>query len=248
MTLTRRNFLKLGGLTAVAAASGCSVIGREIAQRDIPDALPIPTGQPPDRQTSLPHRLLNRAAYGPRPGDLAQVEAMGVEQWLEAQLHPDQIDDPAATLVERGLSLYQMDMSQLLVQEPKDAAQELIGATIARAILSKRQLYEVMVEFWSDHFNIYLRKHKLMPLLKLADDRDVIRPHALGKFRDLLFASAHSPAMLVYLDNIQNEKGHPNENYARELMELHTLGVHGGYTQTDVQELARMLTGWGVRR
>ena len=87
-----------------------------------------------------------------------------------------------------------------------------------------------------------------MPLAKIVDDRDVIRPYALGNFRDLLGASAQSPAMLLYLDNISNEKSHPNENYARELLELHTLGVDGGYSQQDVQEVARILTGWTVAR
>jgi uncharacterized protein (DUF1800 family) len=105
-----------------------------------------------------------------------------------------------------------------------------------------------MVEFWSDHFNIYLRKEQVMPLAKIVDDREVIRPYALSNFRDLLGASAQSPAMLLYLDNISNEKGHPNENYARELLELHTLGVDGGYSQQDVQEVARILTGWTVAR
>ena len=83
--------------------------------------------------------------------------------------------------------------------------------------------------------------------LKTVDDREVIRKHALGSFRDLVWASAHSPAMMTYLDNQANEKSHPNENYARELMELHTLGVDGGYSQKDVMELARCLTGWNVK-
>jgi uncharacterized protein (DUF1800 family) len=103
-----------------------------------------------------------------------------------------------------------------------------------------------MVEFWSDHFNIFIEKEPCF-YLKPVDDREVIRKHALGSFRDLARASAHSPAMLVYLDNHVNEKSHPNENYARELMELHTLGVDGGYTQQDVMELARCLTGWTVK-
>jgi uncharacterized protein (DUF1800 family) len=100
-----------------------------------------------------------------------------------------------------------------------------------------------MVEFWSDHFNIYAYKGD-GPQLKVVDDRQTIRRHALGRFRDLLGASARSAAMLGYLDNTSNRRGKPNENYARELMELHTLGVHGGYTQRDVQEVARCLTGW----
>ena len=104
-----------------------------------------------------------------------------------------------------------------------------------------------MVEFWTDHFNIYAFKGQ-GPQLKVVDDGETIRTHALGKFRDLLGASARSAAMLGYLDNTANRKGVPNENYARELMELHTLGVHGGYTQRDVKEVARCLTGWTVEK
>ncbi|NKQ37277.1 MAG: DUF1800 domain-containing protein [Chloroflexi bacterium] len=247
MSLSRRDFLKLGSLTAVAAgAAGCSAIGRELAQGELPDTLTLPA---PDTAVNDPiRRLLNRAGYGPRPGDLEQARQMGAVAWLEEQLNPDGIKDTAADLLQRSLTLYQMDATQLIEQDRKDAAIELIGSTIFRALYSRRQLYEVMVEFWSDHFNIYLRKNRMIPLAKIIDDRDVIRPHALGKFRDLLWGSAKSQAMLLYLDNARNSKEHPNENYARELMELHTLGVDGGYTQTDVQEAARILTGWTIRR
>jgi uncharacterized protein (DUF1800 family) len=107
-----------------------------------------------------------------------------------------------------------------------------------------------MVGFWTDHLNINLEKGDCI-YLKPSDDREVIRRHALGKFRDLIRASATSPAMLVYLDGKENQKARPddipNENYARELLELHTLGVHGGYTQNDVYEVARCLTGWRLR-
>jgi uncharacterized protein (DUF1800 family) len=160
------------------------------------------------------------------------------------------------------------------------AVAELQDAKIISAIDSPRQLYEVLVDFWNNHFNIDVHKGPCR-VLKVADDRDVIRPHVLGKFRDLLGASAKSPAMLHYLDNFQNaaprqmspneqrrrqqyiqqqnpgapvepvdnkpkQVGGINENYAREIMELHTLGVDGGYTQKDVQEVARCFTGWGV--
>lgn len=250
MSLSRRDFLKLGALTAVSVttSAACSAAGRYVAQQDLPDTLVLPDEGGAGGETAVLHRLLNRAGYGPRPGDLQQATTLGLVAYLEQQLDPASLDDTAADLLIGNLTLYYMDSSQLFAQDERDAARELIAATILRPLYSKRQLYEAMVEFWSDHFNIYLRKDPVMPFLKLLDDRDVIRPHALGKFRDLLFASAQSPAMLVYLDNIRNEKGHPNENYARELMELHTLGVHGGYSQQDVQEVARMLTGWGVGR
>lgn len=249
MSLSRRDFLKLGGLTAVAAgATACSAAGRELAQGELPETLPLPAADTAVTTFDPILRLLNRAGYGPRPGDLARARQMGATAWLEEQLNPDGIKDTAADLLARNLTLYQMDATQLIEQDRKDATLELVGSTIFRALYSHRQLYEAMVEFWSDHFNIYLRKNQVMPLAKILDDRDVIRPHALGKFRDLLWASAQSQAMLIYLDNARNSKEHPNENYARELMELHTLGVDAGYTQNDVQEAARVLTGWSVRR
>lgn len=247
MSLTRRQFLRLGGATAAAvAASGCSAIGREVAQRDLPEALTAVSTPPQTVDPVL--RFLNRAGYGPAPGQLARARRLGLAAILEEQLHPDAVDDTASDLLARRLTLYQMDPTQLVEQEPKDAVVELVGTAVARARYSKRQLYEAMVEFWSDHFNIYARKNEITPLLKIADDRDVIRPYALSTFRELLAAAVKSPAMLVYLDNVENEASHPNENYARELLELHTLGVHGGYTQQDVQELARALTGWTVGR
>ncbi|MCP5097230.1 MAG: DUF1800 domain-containing protein, partial [Chloroflexi bacterium] len=248
MSLSRRDFLKLGGLaTGAAAATGCSVVGQELAQGELPETITaVSTSQNQPIDPIL--RLLNRAGFGPRPGELDRARQMGMATYLEEQLNPENIEDRAADLIGRNLTLYQMDPTQLANQDEKDGMIELIGSTLARALYSKRQLYEAMVEFWSDHFNIYVRKARPMPLLKIMDDRDTIRPHALGKFRDLLFASAKSPAMLIYLDNIQNEKSQPNENYARELLELHTMGVNSGYTQQDIQEMARALTGWTVGR
>ena len=120
-----------------------------------------------------------------------------------------------------------------------------------RGVYSNRQLNEVMVQFWSNHFNIHQRKGDCL-WLKTIDDRQ-LRKHALGKFRDLLLASTSSPAMLFYLDNAENRgkavesDASPNENYARELLELHTLGVSGGYSLKDVQEVARCLTGWTLK-
>lgn len=250
MKLTRRDFLRLGSLTAVAAGTaGCSVIGQELAQNELPETLTVPTAPDLPNQAVNPiRRLLNRAGYGPAPGEVERVTRLGLAAYLEEQLNPDAIDDTANDLIARHQTLYQMDASLLLEQEPRDATVELIGSTFMRALYSRRQLYEAMVEFWSDHFNIYLRKAQVMPLAKIVDDRGVIRPYALGNFRDLLDASAQSPAMLLYLDNISNEKSHPNENYARELLELHTLGVDGGYSQQDVQEVARILTGWTLAR
>src|SRR5204863_7103044 len=124
-----------------------------------------------------------------------------------------------------------------------EAISELIDATIIRSVFSARGLFQRMVEFWTDHFNININNGD-DKWLKTIDDRDVIRANALGTFPALLSASAHSPAMLYYLDNYLSVNGNINENYARELMELHTLSVNGGYTQTDVVEVARCFTGW----
>jgi len=247
MSLSRRHFLKLGSIaTAAASLTACSVAGREVAQRDLPALLP-PLNQDVNSVDPV-LRMLNRAGYGPRPGDVARVRELGLEAYLEEQLHPEAIDDLAADLMIANLNIYQMDATGVIEMDAPDAIRELLLVTFSRALLSRRQLYEAMVEFWSDHFHIYLRKDNIVTRLKLLDDRDVIRPHVLGTFRDLLFASAHSQAMLVYLDNVSNTAEAPNENYARELMELHTLGVHGGYTEQDVRELARALTGWGIQR
>lgn len=261
MALSRRDFLRVGGLTAVAAGTaGCSVIGREIAQNELPEQLAFPTAVPgnvpltqpatdlPSQLVNPVRRLLNRAGYGSTPGEVERVSQLGLAAYVEEQLNYEALPDSANDLLMRHLTLYQMDVTQLIEEEPRDAIIELIGSTFLRAIYSKRQLYEAMVEFWSDHFNIYIRKDRPLPLAKIIDDRDVIRPHALGNFRELLGASAKSVAMLIYLDNFRNEKSHPNENYARELLELHTMGVNGGYTQQDVQEVARVLTGWTVGR
>jgi uncharacterized protein (DUF1800 family) len=157
-----------------------------------------------------------------------------------------------------------MDMKEVSDRISVRTVAELQNEKIIRAVASERQFQEVLVDFWSNHFNIDIRKNACR-VLKTVDERDVIRAHVFGKFRDLLTASAKSPAMLVYLDNAQNAaprdpnrrqrgnadpearppmRGGLNENYAREIMELHTLGVDGGYTQQDVIEVALCFTGW----
>ena len=145
------------------------------------------------------------------------------------------------------------------LQRPQRIMAELQASRILRAVYSERQLQEVMVDFWTNHFNIFAGKGADRWLLP-SYDRDTIRPHAMSKFSKLLEATAQSPAMLFYLDNFQSvspnsvqrlraaqqQRRGINENYARELMELHTLGVDGGYTQKDVQEVARCFTGWTI--
>ena len=227
--------------------------------------------------------VLNRLAWGPAPGDLARVMHMGVDAYIDEQLHPERIALPialsgriaalspadtgvrdlvaafrAAAKAARGDSEEGRAERRDLVKRTLRAAGEL---RLARATESPRQLEEVMVDFWFNHFNVYIGKG-LDRVLVPTYERDSIRPHVLGRFRDLLGATAHDPAMLFYLDNWMSaspgyrpsRRAAPgakkmsglNENYARELMELHTLGVDGGYTQADVTDLARVFTGWTI--
>lgn len=251
--------------------------------------------------------VLNRAAFGPRPGDVLKVRSMGVDAWIGQQLHPERINDSEfeqfltgyksfdykqGDLVKQYAQLQQQrrqtrkdastqelarDDSMMLRQQGQQlraVVGELQSSRVARAVSSERQLQEVMTDFWENHFNVYVRKGGPMPFLLTSFDREVIRPNALGNFRDLLEAVAKSPAMLFYLDNARStvDSTHEslgmqeralrnprfgqrprqlknlglNENYARELLELHTLGVDGGYTQKDVIEVARALTGWTI--
>ena len=278
-------------------------------------------------------QALNRLTFGPRPGDIQKVRAIGLDAWIDQQLHPDRIDDSAIEAFMSKYSVLSQNQNDLLKEyaqlqrarrnEKKDPQSELamaktradsaavrkqiqqqfggivrLGAQLqsermARAVGSERQLEEVMTDFWLNHFNIYIRKGG-PEIYYLADyEKNVIRPNSLGKFRDLLEAVAKSPAMLFYLDNArsmadsthntlgagqgrgraaniarlrrmaalgrlndqqmqrlnQMMKQIPqglNENYGRELLELHTLGVDGGYTQQDVINVARALTGWTI--
>lgn len=229
--------------------------------------------------------VLNRLGYGPRPGDIEAVRRMGVDHYIEQQLNPSSIPLPsslAQTL--NSLAVERQSAGETLAgflearqeakngdpaqqQKRRNAIRQIVEQTaqarLARAVQSPRQLEEVMVDFWFNHFNVFIGKG-LDAALVAGYERDAIRPYALGSFRDLLGATARHPAMLFYLDNwlstsadfqpgrFQQMPGKGpkakanglNENYARELMELHTLGVDGGYSQQDVTELARMLTGW----
>lgn len=223
--------------------------------------------------------VLNRLAFGPTAADLEHVRSIGVEKYIQEQLSPSSIPLSRA-LVEQLNSLDTLRLSapELFIeygppsyrgmQGDKEAIQkarqrariiveQAVEARLRSAIESPRQLEEVMVNFWFNHFNVFAQKG-LDHLWIGSYEKEAIRPYALGRFRDLLGATAKHPAMLFYLDNWQNTapdspgargnlKG-LNENYARELMELHTLGVDGGYTQQDVITLAKILTGWGFRR
>lgn len=288
------------------------------------------SGPLPDEPAAIRH-VLDRLAFGARPGDIDRVRTMGLDVYIERQLHPEQIDDGAleARLVGFGtLTLSSSELTEqyfapalelrrqqqqaranapspdgpgrpdapqtdsasaqaqrMAVQGARLVTSELMQAKVLRASLSERQLQEVLTDFWFNHFNVFVGKNLVRQYLT-EYERDVIRPHVLGSFRDLLGAVAHSPAMLIYLDNwqsaapferspmadLQSRLNDPrlspaarqrlterlnqvrqarptrglNENYARELLELHTLGVDGGYGQDDVVALARILTGWTV--
>jgi len=348
-------------------------------------AAPAPVRTPPTREdTARALHLLNRATFGARPADVAEVLRMGREAWLDRQLHPERIPDSAAQARLAAFPAARMSTGELYAAFPppqrnpaararrdslRQAREEmqgdsgmamrasqssadgeamqpaaprrrrrlvagdsamamradgagfaqarrrangarpaviladLAGAKLQRAVYSERQLQEVMTDFWFNHFNVFFGKNQDRYLVS-AYERDAIRPHVFGRFRDLLEATAKHPAMLVYLDNAQSvvpDSMNPNagrrdaairrlremspeqraellrrrgidprlaermmngdtavlarmrtrglnENYARELMELHTLGVDGGYTQHDVVEVARALTGWTVDR
>jgi uncharacterized protein (DUF1800 family) len=235
--------------------------------------------------------VLNRLGYGPRPGDVERVRQMGLGRWIERQLEPGRIPDgrvdealgafPTLTMpvpelvraypepdpkVIAKIQSGEMSPQEIRAVAPPEKrpfriSAELQAAKLTRAVLSERQLEAVMTDFWFNHFNVDARKGAVKWMV--ADyERTAIRPHALGRFRDLLLATARHPAMLFYLDNwmstradlvvptgpLKGQKRGLNENYAREIMELHTLGVDGGYTQEDVIEVARAFTGWSIDR
>ncbi len=246
---SRRDFLKLfgKGLGYSALAPALTACGGGGGG----DPAPAPPAAPPViPQASSAYTVVKRTSFGVHRDALGSIESMGIDAWLEQQLDYAGIDDgDLEATIQTLFPLTTQSPAQLLGGFPDnigDVARQMIAAAQYRQMFSRRQLYEVMVEFWSDHFNIHL-VNGLGPTLKPEDDRLVIRTHALGNFRDLLHASAKSPSMLFYLDNFFNLAAAPNENYARELMELHTLGVDGGYTETDVKEVARCFTGWSIR-
>jgi uncharacterized protein (DUF1800 family) len=339
-------------LTVISLAAAATVVSAQSSRQPPPTRVQTATQQPgdllPDEQIQ---QVLNRLTFGPRPGDAEKVRAMGIDKWIDSQLHPERIADPRTDSIISTYAVYAAPTSDIIrdfgiaqqlqrqvkresaadsmdrrdarkdaIQQNPTAANavrqtqglvgELQSAKLARAISSERQLDEVMVDFWENHFSVFAGKGQTR-LFLAQYDRDVIRPRAFGKFRDLLGAVAKSPAMLFFLDNAQSAadstqptlgrrpgaatmrpgiiarrpvlgdgrgrqippalreryqnatpeereqmlnrlkqqaKRGLNENYARELMELHTLGVDGGYTQKDVQEVARALTGWTFNR
>jgi uncharacterized protein (DUF1800 family) len=237
--LTRRDCLIIGGSTVAALGlAGCAPVARRF-EASGPDLL-LPAG---DVHPTV--RLLCRAGFGPRPGDVARVTDQGHNSYLQTQLAANSKEDLGLIMQLERLDVLQLDDPDTEDLPQAEIIRQLQQAAILRAVHGNNQLLERMVDFWSNHFNVYARKGDSAFRLG-TDQRQVIRANALGTFPNLLRASTRSAAMLAFLDNPQNLKSHPNENYARELMELHTLGIGGGYSQKDVQEVARCFTGWTI--
>ena len=215
---------------------------------------------------------LERVTYGPDTATISEYEKLGRRRFLDQQLHPGKAQlPPQATAQISDLDISHQDGAELLAYVNREnqrinaitddaqkqterkalndkgnkVAYEAARREILRALYSPAQLQEQLTWLWLDHFSVFQNKANDPWLVGDYMER-AIRPHVLGHFRDLVMATLTHPAMLQYLDNAQNANGHINENYARELMELHTLGVDSGYTQQDIQELARILTGVGV--
>ena len=251
----------------------------------------------PSDRAAVEHAL-NRLTFGPRQGQIEEVQRIGLSQWIDQQLNPSTLDDSAvvaklpalpeqpenARAAARGAAARgateqeRMEMQRRARQFGRQSVQTLAAQKIMRAVYSDRQLEEVLVDFWFNHFNVFAGKGRTS--LFIPDyEREAIRPHIWGSFRELLGATAKSPAMLFYLDNwlsadpkaaeqleagaarrrarvggagnapaaqLAGRRRGLNENYGRELLELHTLGVDGGYTQDDIIEVARAFTGWSL--
>jgi uncharacterized protein (DUF1800 family) len=253
-------FRPLAACAALLALAGCATTV-------------VPPSPPPPSDPVALGGAINRISWGFNQSTWQQLDKVGYPAWLEQQLHPSPAVLPAAAQAQiDALTISQKPLLQLtqeLEQQRKDydkaidnddakkaaqrayqqelnrLAKEAATRSLLRDLYSPNQLQEQMTWFWMNHFNVHQAKSNLRVLVGDYEEK-AIRPHALGKFRDLLAATLRHPAMIRYLDNEQNAANRINENYAREIMELHTLGVDGGYSQADVQQLARILTGVGV--
>src|SRR5687768_8204524 len=284
---TRRDLLRLA-LGAGAVSGGLSVPTPASAEAAAPGAVPPMRGRPeaiagdaPSTVPSLAGIVLNRAAFGPWPGDIAAFNALGttddqrLQVWVDTQLSPASIPDGDCDwrLGSSGFTTLAKPLTQLwaehVVPNPPWEIRmrpfwETQRATFIRAVYSRRQLNEVLADFWHNHFNVFGEESIQGPVF-VHYDRDVIRAHMLGNFRTMLEAVAKSTAMLYMLDNYTSSVAGPNENFARELFELHTLGAENylgvmrqddvpvdaqgrpiGYVDADVFEATRCFTGWSV--
>ncbi|MBV6451465.1 MAG: hypothetical protein MHPDNHAH_02203 [Anaerolineales bacterium] len=293
--MNRRDFLKLMGAFAGAAGASAAITACAPEQVPLPDptrVVPIqPTGVPPEPvlpPVELGIIALNRMAYGPRPGEVEAFNALGatdderLRAYVAQQLNPETIDDSEfearynaagfETLHKTQDELYFEHIANNQYDSNDEAywdwyskpAYELVDASFLRAVYSKKQLVEVLADFWHNHFNVYFWQDDGVPMLA-SYNRDVLRAHMFGNFRQMLEAVATHPSMLYYLNQNNSSDAGPNENFARELFELHTLGAENylgvldpnlvqkdangisiGYVDNDVYESARALTGWRV--
>ncbi|NES04847.1 MAG: DUF1800 domain-containing protein [Okeania sp. SIO2F4] len=214
--------------------------------------------------------LINRLSFGPTPGQIEKIKNIGLEVYIQSQLQPNSIPYPKVLIQKleyldtlpltpseiitelrqlqqqgKELRLDQRGLNRIKGRFEQKIFLQATKGRFLRTLESPRHLEEVMVDFWYNHFNVFGRQG-LNRLYFSSYEQQAIRPHALGKFRELLGATGRHPAMLIYLDNWQSHRGRINENYARELLELHTLGVDGEYSQDDVIALAKIFTGWGL--
>lgn len=239
-TLTRR---RLFGLTA-AGAGGLAVTSLGAAGAAAADGSGAEFVTPDQNL-----HLLRRATFGLTPSSVSSIQSLGRREWLERQLRPSKIDDSECNaLIRQRFRRVNWTIPEArkgLDPFSWELMNELSMATIARSVWSKRQLFEVMCEFWSNHLNVTNPSDRVWDN-RHDYDRTVIRKHALGRFEDMLIASATHPAMLLYLNNADSTKDNPNENYGRELLELHSVSVDGGYNEQDMRNSTLLMTGFGV--
>jgi len=188
-----------------------------------------------------------RLTFGPTAAVMAELRSKGTAAWIDSQLNWRSINESAIDPYLTSFPRIAMTATQIRAGvDPWMTRYDMATAAVVRAVWGKRQLYELLCDFWTNHFNIDVN-HEPSTAFKPSDDRDVVRTYATGRFADMLVASAKSPAMLRYLDQSSSRADGgrlPNENYAREVMELHTVGLGGGYDEADTKEVAYLLTGW----
>jgi uncharacterized protein (DUF1800 family) len=237
--LSRRDFVRAAAMSGALAGVGASL---GVARATPASAGAALVATDPDLH------LLRRATFGPTQSLVKELRRLGRARWLERQLDPASVRDSFCEdyvadrypdldiTVERAYSTYGGSW---------DLMYGLGQAAIVRAAWSNRQLFEVMVDFWSNHLNV-TNPHEACWWSRHDYDRQVIRRHALGKFSKMLRASATHPAMMMYLNNAESSRDNPNENYGREILELHSVGVDGGYDEDDMRQSTMVLTGFGI--
>jgi uncharacterized protein (DUF1800 family) len=252
--------LELSRRSVLAALGACGLGGTAVSCSDqrTPSTRPTPRAQDPGsaRLPSAELRLATRLSFGPRPA-LVALASRGVDAYLDDQLDttvPDTVQLQALFDAIEARGLAQGDAAATAEDsqaERRRAAAETIGLrSTLRGAFSERQLHALLCDFWADHLHVSIREQPALFWLPTYD-LEVIRAHAVGRFAELLVASARSAAMLLYLDQATSRADGanvPNENYAREVLELHTVGVDGGYDEADVLEAAHVLTGWSLER